>query len=545
MKYIILSIFALFSLFACQAKNDAMVTIHGMIHTADGKAPQMAHILIAKPMSAYENQTGMATAADGSFKISIPYYPALTLRASAVNHTPRFFSIMPKAPGDDIQLDIYLSPYPVPAHPENVQVSGDWNRNNINSGDKMEKTADGRFHYTVHKDTGEVAFQIVNATTSMRTINAPGSKRFRPDSSGDYFSILTLKNGRGDIYFDPAWYNKHKTAFHVTSSNHPEIARLIQFNNALDNYKRQFFSRMIVWRQSHKTMDGFDLKIDSLIHVWQGYKNDTTSVIYRTMAVKLSSIATFTNDSSLIARIFDAATPTDPLWEYEPNSFSFALYQYKPALLDSFYTHPERLSSRLLQAQIFGFTGIEAKMKKDTAKQKYCYEKLINNYGDLKFIKLYTPKINPQSPVEKGKPVPDFEVTLLHSPKKISNKSLLGKYYLMDFWAVWCGPCRGEMPNLDKAYKRFKDKNFTILSLSFDGKVEDIDTYRRDKWPMPWLHTFLKNGFDNPIAKRFEVTGIPEPILIGPDGIIVETGGKLRGKGLISTLEKHLNEAKK
>ena len=112
---------------------------------------------------------------------------------------------------------------------------------------------------------------------------------------------------------------------------------------------------------------------------------------------------------------------------------------------------------------------------------------------------------------------------------------------LIDFWAVWCAPCRAEMPKIHEAYKEFSSDKFTILSLSFDPKVDAVDKYRKETWAMPWLHTFVEGGFNNELSKRFEVTGIPKPLLVNPQGIIVATGVELRGENLKTTLNKYLN----
>ncbi len=57
---------------------------------------------------------------------------------------------------------------------------------------------------------------------------------------------------------------------------------------------------------------------------------------------------------------------------------------------------------------------------------------------------------------------------------------------------------------------------------------------------MPWKHAFVEGGFESDVAGRFEVVGIPKPILIGPDGQIVATASDLRGEDLLKTLEEHL-----
>jgi hypothetical protein len=101
------------------------------------------------------------------------------------------------------------------------------------------------------------------------------------------------------------------------------------------------------------------------------------------------------------------------------------------------------------------------------------------------------------------------------------------------------------MEHLHKAYEKFKSKNFEILSFSFDAKPEDVVKFRKDKWKMPWHHVFLEKGFEHPVAKEFEVIGIPKPILVdGNTGKILAIEGELRGQNLEKTLSKILGESR-
>ncbi len=121
--------------------------------------------------------------------------------------------------------------------------------------------------------------------------------------------------------------------------------------------------------------------------------------------------------------------------------------------------------------------------------------------------------------------------------KPFALSSLRGKYVLIDFWASWCRPCRQENPNVVDNFNKFSNKNFTVLGVSLDkGKPEWIEAIHTDG--LAWPHVSDLQGWANAVAKQFQVTSIPQNILIGPDGKII--GKNLRGPALGRQLEKLL-----
>ena len=122
---------------------------------------------------------------------------------------------------------------------------------------------------------------------------------------------------------------------------------------------------------------------------------------------------------------------------------------------------------------------------------------------------------------------------------KVSELVGEGKYVLVDFWASWCGPCRAEMPNVLEAYNKFHDKGFEVVGVSFDQKKEAW-VRAIGQLTMPWLQISDLKGWECAAAPIYKIDGIPDNILIDPQGKIIDRG--LRGKPLHNRLEKLLNK---
>ncbi len=111
-------------------------------------------------------------------------------------------------------------------------------------------------------------------------------------------------------------------------------------------------------------------------------------------------------------------------------------------------------------------------------------------------------------------------IQLTPEGKSVSLNDFKGKYLFVDFWASWCGPCRGENPNVLRAYNNYKKDGLEVLGVSFDDKKEAwVKAIEEDK--MPWTQISALKGFENEAAQLYDIQGIPASILINPEGKII------------------------
>ncbi len=94
-----------------------------------------------------------------------------------------------------------------------------------------------------------------------------------------------------------------------------------------------------------------------------------------------------------------------------------------------------------------------------------------------------------------------------------------GRVVVINFWAVWCPPCRREMPSLERLRQRFKDRPFTILAINEGEDLDRIQPFLWELEPTPGFTVLLDPELT--VSRAFGVRGLPTSVILDKRGRIV------------------------
>ena len=109
--------------------------------------------------------------------------------------------------------------------------------------------------------------------------------------------------------------------------------------------------------------------------------------------------------------------------------------------------------------------------------------------------------------------------------REVDLEKLRGKVVLIDFWATWCGPCVGEIPEVLKTYQKLHDQGFEIVGISLDTDRAKLDSFLKDKG-MTWPQYFDGKGWQNDISSKFGINSIPTMWLVNKQGMLISTDAR-------------------
>ena len=539
----------------CNTALLSQVTIKGTVIGADSKPIQNGIVAFTKGENATYNES--KPIANGKFEIVFTSKEStIFFLVGAPFHAPINITL-PANEEKVIELDVKLQALELPA--DGVRFISEVGEFDFNKSLPMLKKADGTYSYEVESSAKTLKYQVMysfddEGQPSMRTSHGTMGE-LSEDKAGDFYSTIPVVNGKATIVFDPSKLIKPAEEYYARVTSEPMKTK-IELQQAYAKIEREYYGRMLGYMEKNKSQEGFTFDVSKWKNLLFSYKaknqDPKMQLLFDAYYIKSHSFyesdpkEKANYDNKVAENFFKNVPYSSSVWTTEGEILSEVLRLIPNLDLNAKFTEVVKFCKEDVDIEtkfrVYSNLMYETKSSK-SALHNDVYQKAMSDLKDYPYIKNLEFEFNPNKRIEKGKNVPDFSIASLEdSGQKISNESMKGKYYLIDFWATWCGPCMAEMSNLHQAYEKFKGKKgFTILSLSYDASPDKVIEHRKKgKFPMPWNHGFVENGFESKLGQTFEVAGIPSVVLVDDKGTIIATSSELRGEKLEQTLKKFL-----
>lgn len=549
-------------------------TITGTLVGSDGKPMAKAHVHLIKlghsqPMQPW-NQFGnpivsVEAAKDGNYTLSTNQAGPFIIQYTGVHHSQKNVLLASEKTVKE-KIAVKLAPHRYTTDFSSVHIMSDANNFDRQTAQKMASQSDGTFAAEFETKGDKFRYQLVRIA-GIQNINGTKSEDFEYDGNGNYRSVLTPKDGKVQIVFDPKKLVRSdaQAEFQFAEPSSP-IAR------AAAVYKDWMQQRDAVPRalEAHLNTSKageftYDVSVE-LKRFSDQYASEKDRLVKQVILLSQIGLVWLNRPSKpellddLLRQAVKEISPSSSLW-----SLNLTAVGQIQAIAEGFRTLTkvqtqsekqkyQRFAEKFLQnnpdaegkAILLHGKLMSAQTRNDVQAVTEYYDLLMTKFGNTPTATYVKKSLSSDRNVIVGNSVPKFSLVSMSDPKTTyTNEFFKGKIYLIDFWATWCVPCVEEMEDLHRTYEKYKSKNYEILSLSFDAAPEVVTRFRQGKWKMPWLHVFLENKSDHLVSKEFEVIGIPKPILVdGNTGQILAMEGELRGKNLEKTLSRFLGDAR-
>ena len=128
-------------------------------------------------------------------------------------------------------------------------------------------------------------------------------------------------------------------------------------------------------------------------------------------------------------------------------------------------------------------------------------------------------------PPKIGGPAPGFSLRRIGAPGTLALASLRGKPVVLNFWASWCVPCKGEAKMLEQAWRQYRKQGVVFLGIDYHDVTSDARTFLSHHGV---TYPTLQDG-SGMVADRYGVSAVPETYF-------VDRRGRLVGEHIVGTV---------
>lgn len=550
---------------ACTDTQDGPI-VRGRVYGADGASLQNARLAI-RGMG--HRESGF-TADDGSFEFRVPMTGAYFVTFTGLHHQSIFRPVYLEADGP-VELDVRLAAASYLDELDTVFVIGSFNDFDDDDGlIPMELGSDGVHRLALPAPADTFAYQLMGVQVDDYRLAGTAADRYVFDAAratfsghaGKYISVLDSPDDSVEIVFDPGALARSDRQVEISFADpDSRAARISATHDLIQHYRAEV--NALIDRQRTAGQD-----IDLNAYDWDRARSDVASrlraendsVLYRHLLISyFENLRPSTGDSILARNVLADVPPKSTLWSFvwsvtsntlnavsrvsgredETDAYAMRMVNENPDstvkadilsyLVWRRFSDMQEEQQRLIDA--------EPGAGPATREFSILFDRLMSEFGDTDPARRAKQQFAPDRAIQAGNVAPLIAGRVLEDTSRAFDPAVLrDRVTLVEFWALWCGPCIGEMSYLHDAYEKYRDRGFNIVSVSFDENPRDVAAFRNDEWPMPWTHVWVEDGFQGDLAEAFEVAGIPKPVLLDESGTILASQQDLRRENLDEVL---------
>lgn len=167
------------------------------------------------------------------------------------------------------------------------------------------------------------------------------------------------------------------------------------------------------------------------------------------------------------------------------------------------------LSDMMMRSQIDNEIAIET------------FNNLDSTLTDIAYYKDISYRVSAINSTKEGATAPAIKTTSTLDGNTFDLASYRGKYVMIDFWGIWCGPCVSEMPTVKAFYEKYNDRLEILGVNSGDKKQRIIDFVNKNEYNWQQVMDVKDSEVDN-FVLRYNVNAFPTKFIIDPEGKIVK-----------------------